>query len=231
MRNRTYDVPRCYLYYLSKRQNYCMKGLKQMDNLATSTLTNHFFYDKKLGDQGEEWVKAFLLDTRGIEVYKCDTPAFRSVDVDFTTDFELSKSNDVEQIRNTKHSLIEVKTDKSKCLNQCLEVISNLNTNSPGWAIVTEADYIFSVFPNLNRCYVYDAPALKAYAESIKDDDSVKSLITNTYGTGSDKKLWYKSLIKLVSRNKLKELGILIREYRLDDYKLMYKAAENGKVN
>lgn len=188
-------------------------------NFTSSKLTHSFYQDREQGDKGEAWVKKFLEQKEGVTLYKCNTPAFMSIDVDFTTDYELSKSNDVEEILKTEFPLIEVKTDTSDCINQCLEVISNLEKQSPGWSLITEADYIFSVFPKLNRCFVYDGQALKAYARSIQNDSSVKTIKTNTYGKG---KLFFPSVIKLVSREKLKKLGILIREYKLDTYELMY---------
>jgi len=199
-----------------------------MNSVVTSTLTNTFNHDLRSGDYGESWTREFL-KWKGIDVFKCDTPAFRSLDVDFTTDYTLSTSNDPEEILNARYPLIEVKTDKSKSQNQCIEIVSNFNNDSPGWALITAATDIFSIFPNLNRCFVYDGQALKAYAESIKDDNSIKTLITNTYGKGG--KLLYKSAVKLVNRKTLKELGILVREFKLDDYELLFKQARNGKIN
>lgn len=202
-----------------------------MNNTTISQLSKSFRQDVVLGDYGETWVKNYLKTKQCKDVFKCDTPAFRSIDVDFTTSYELSNCNDVKAILNSNESLIEVKTDNSKYSNQCIEVVSNINTNSKGWALITEADYIFSVFPELNRCYVYDGKAFRAYAESIKDDTSVKTLITNTYSYGKHKKLLYQSKVKIVSRKLLKDLGILIREYKLDNYELVYKAVQNEKTN
>lgn len=202
-----------------------------MNNTTISQLSKSFRQDVVLGDYGEAWVKNYLKTKQGKDVFKSDTPAFRSIDVDFTTSYELSKCNDVKAILTSNESLIEVKTDNSKYSNQCIEVVSNINTNSKGWALITEADYIFSVFPELNRCYVYDGKAFRAYAESIKDDTSVKTLITNTYSYGKNKKLLYQSKVKIVSRKLLKDLGILIREYKLDNYELVYKAVQNEKTN
>ena len=202
-----------------------------MNNTTISQLSKSFRQDVVLGDYGETWVKNYLKKKQCKDVFKCDTPAFRSIDVDFTTSYELSNCNDVKAILTSKESLIEVKTDNSKYSNQCIEVVSNINTNSKGWALVTEADYIFSVFPELNRCYVYDGKTFRAYAESIKDDTSIKTLITNTYSYGKNKKLLYQSKVKIVSRKLLRDLGILIREYKLDNYELVYKAVQNGKTN
>lgn len=202
-----------------------------MNNTTISQLSKSFRQDVVLGDYGEAWVKNYLKTKQDKDVFKCDTPAFRSIDVDFITSYELSKSNDVKAILTSNESLIEVKTDNSKYSNQCIEVVSNITTDSKGWALVTEADYIFSVFPELNRCYVYDGKAFRAYAESIKDDTSVKTLITNTYSYGKNKKLLYQSKVKIVNRKLLKDLGILIREYKLDNYELVYKAVQNEKTN
>lgn len=199
-----------------------------MNSVVTSTLTNTFKHDLRSGDYGESWTQEFL-KWKGIDVFKCDTPAFRTLDVDFTTDKALSTSNNSEEILNAIHPLIEVKTDQSKSQNQCIEIVSNFNNASPGWALITAATHIFSIFPNLNRCFVYDGQALKAYAESIKDDNSIKTLITNTYGKGG--KLLYKSAVKLVNRKTLKELGILVREFRLDNYELLYKKEEHEKIS
>lgn len=199
-----------------------------VSTINSSKLTHTFYEDRKQGDKGEEWVKNFLEKKEGVTLYKCNTPAFMSIDVDFTTDYKLSRLDDVEEILKTSFPLIEVKTDTSTCINQCLEVVSNLTTNSPGWSIVTEADFIFSVFPKLNRCFIYDGQALRAYARSIQNDSSVKTIKTNTYSKG---KLFFQSVIKLVSREKLRRLGILIREYKLDTYELMYKAVNDDKKN
>lgn len=188
--------------------------------VTTSTKYNSFNHDLMTGDFGEEWTVKALMDIQGTELFKCDTPAFRSIDVDFTTDLALSKSNDVNEILNSEFPLIEVKTDLSTFPNQCIEVVSNMNTGSPGWALVTEATHIFSVFPNLNKCYIYDGQLFREYAESIKDDPTIKTSILNT--AGYDKKTLYNSKIKLVSRKKLQELGIVTRIIDLKTYDYLY---------
>ena len=192
--------------------------------VTTSTKYNSFNHDLMTGDFGEAWTVKALKEIQGTELFKCDTPAFRSIDVDFTTDFELSKSNDVDEIINSEFPLIEVKTDLSTYPNQCIEVVSNMNTNSPGWALVTEATHIFSVFPNLNKCYIYDGQLFREYAESIKDDPTIKTSILNT--AGYDKKTLYNSKIKLVSRKKLQELGIVTRIIDLKTYDYLYIKAK-----
>lgn len=188
--------------------------------VTTSTKYNSFNHDLMTGDFGEEWTVKALMDIQGTELFKCNTPAFRSIDVDFTTDLALSKSNDVNEILNSEFPLIEVKTDLSTFPNQCIEVVSNMNTGSPGWALVTEATHIFSVFPNLNKCYIYDGQLFKEYAESIKDDPTIKTSILNT--AGYNKKTLYNSKIKLVSRKKLQELGIVTRIIDLKTYDYLY---------
>ena len=188
--------------------------------VTTSTKYNSFNHDLITGDFGEEWTVKALMDIQGTKLFKCDTPAFRSIDVDFTTDLTLSKSNNVDEIINSEFPLIEVKTDLSTYPNQCIEVISNMNTGSPGWALVTEATHIFSVFPNLNKCYIYDGQLFREYAESIKDDPNIKTSILNT--AGYDKKTLYNSKIKLVSRKKLQELGIVTRIINLKTYDYLY---------
>lgn len=188
--------------------------------VTTSTKYNSFNHDLMTGDFGEDWTVKALMDIQGTKIFKCDTPAFRSIDVDFTTDLALSKSNDVNEILNSEFPLIEVKTDLSTYPNQCIEVISNMNTNSPGWALVTEATHIFSIFPNLNKCYIYDGQLFKEYAYSIKDDPTIKTSILNT--AGYDNKTLYNSKIKLVSRKKLQELGIVTRIIDLKTYDYLY---------
>lgn len=192
--------------------------------VTTSTKYNSFNHDLMTGDFGEDWTVKALMDIQGVELFKCDTPAFRSIDVDFTTDLTLSKSNDVNEILNSEFPLIEVKTDLSTFPNQCIEVVSNMNTNSPGWALVTEATHIFSIFPKLNKCYIYDGQLFREYAESIKDDPSIKTSILNT--AGYDKKTLYNSKIKLVSRKKLQELGIVTRIIDLKTYDYFYIKAK-----
>lgn len=192
--------------------------------VTTSTKYNSFNHDLVTGDFGEDWTVKALMDIQGTKLFKCDTPAFRSIDVDFTTDLALSKSNDVDEIINSEFPLIEVKTDLSTYPNQCIEVISNMNTGSPGWALVTEATHIFSIFPNLNKCYIYDGQLFKEYAESIKDDPTIKTSILNT--AGYDKKTLYNSKIKLVSRKKLQELGIVTRIIDLKTYDYLYIKAK-----
>ena len=193
--------------------------------VTTSTKYNSFNHDLITGDFGEEWTVKALKEIQGTELFKCDTPAFRSIDVDFTTDKTLSKSNNVDEIINSEFPLIEVKTDLSTYPNQCIEVISNMNTNSPGWALVTEATHIFSVFPNLNKCYIYDGQLFREYAESIKDDPTIKTSILNT--AGYDNKTLYNSKIKLVSRKKLQELGIVTRIIDLKTYDYLYIKAKS----
>lgn len=192
--------------------------------VTTSTKYNSFNHDLVTGDFGEDWTVKALMDIQGTKLFKCDTPAFRSIDVDFTTDLALSKSNDVNEIINSEFPLIEVKTDLSTYPNQCIEVVSNMNTGSPGWALVTEATHIFSVFPKLNKCYVYDGQLFREYAESIKDDPIIKTSILNT--AGYDKKTLYNSKIKLVSRKKLQELGIVTRIIDLKTYDYLYIKAK-----
>lgn len=188
--------------------------------VTTSFKNNSFNHDLVTGDFGEAWTVKALKEIQGTELFKCDTPAFRSIDVDFTTDLTLSKSNDVDEIINSEFPLIEVKTDLSTYPNQCIEVVSNMNTNSPGWALVTEASHIFSVFPKLNKCYIYDGQLFREYAESIKDDPTIKTSILNT--AGYDNKTLYNSKIKLVSRKKLQELGIVTRIIDLKTYDYLY---------
>ena len=192
--------------------------------VTTSTKYNSFNHDLMTGDFGEDWTVKALKKIQGTELFKCDTPAFRSIDVDFTTDLALSKSNNVDEIINSEFPLIEVKTDLSTYPNQCIEVISNMNTGSPGWALVTKATHIFSVFPNLNKCYIYDGQLFREYAESIKDDPTIKTSILNT--AGYDKKTLYNSKIKLVSRKKLQELGIVTRIIDLKTYDYLYIEAK-----
>ena len=193
--------------------------------VTTSTKYNSFNHDLITGDFGEDWTVKALMDIQGTELFKCDTPAFRSIDVDFTTDLTLSKSKDVDEIINSEFPLIEVKTDLSTFPNQCIEVVSNMNTNSPGWALITEATHIFSVFPNLNKCYIYDGQLFREYAESIKDDPTIKTSILNT--AGYDKKTLYNSKIKLVSRKKLQDLGIVTRIIDLKTYDYLYIKAKS----
>lgn len=192
--------------------------------VTQSTKYNSFNHDLITGDFGEDWTVKALMDIQGTKLFKCDTPAFRNIDVDFTTDLALSKSNDVNEILNSEFPLIEVKTDLSTYPNQCIEVISNMNTGSPGWALVTEATHIFSVFPKLNKCYIYDGQLFREYAESIKDDPTIKTSILNT--AGYDKKTLYNSKIKLVSRKKLQELGIVTRIIDLKTYDYLYIKAK-----
>lgn len=192
--------------------------------VTTSTKNNSFNHDLITGDFGEDWTVKALMDIQGIELFKCDTPAFRSIDVDFTTDKTLSKSNNIDEIINSEFPLIEVKTDLSTFPNQCIEVVSNMNTGSPGWALVTKATHIFSIFPKLNKCYIYDGQLFKEYAESIKDDPTIKTSILNT--AGYDKKTLYNSKIKLVSRKKLQELGIVTRIIDLKTYDYLYIKAK-----
>lgn len=188
--------------------------------VTTSTKNNSFNHDLITGDFGEDWTVKALMDIQGTKLFKCDTPAFRSIDVDFTTDKTLSKSNNIDEIINSEFPLIEVKTDLSTFPNQCIEVVSNMNTGSPGWALVTEATHIFSVFPKLNKCYIYDGQLFREYAESIKDDPNIKTSILNT--AGYDKKTLYNSKIKLVSRKKLQDLGIVTRIIDLKTYDYLY---------
>lgn len=192
--------------------------------VTASTKYNSFNHDLVTGDFGETWTVKALKDIQGTELFKCDTPAFRSIDVDFTTDLTLSKSNNVDEIINSEFPLIEVKTDLSTYPNQCIEVVSNTNTNSPGWALITEATHIFSVYPNLNRCYIYDGRKFREYAESIKDDSTIKTSILNT--AGYNNKTLYNSKIKLVSRKKLQELGIVTRIIDLKTYDYLYIKAK-----
>lgn len=193
--------------------------------VTQSTKYNSFNHDLVTGDFGEDWTVKALMEIQSTELFKCDTQAFRSIDVDFTTDLALSKSNDVNEIINSEFPLIEVKTDLSTYPNQCIEVISNMNTGSPGWALVTKATHIFSIFPKLNKCYIYDGRLFKEYAESIKDDPTIKTSILNT--AGYDNKTLYNSKIKLVSRKKLQELGIVTRIIDLKTYDYLYIKAKS----
>ena len=188
--------------------------------VTQSTKYNSFNHDLITGDFGEDWTVKALMEIQGTELFKCDTPAFRSIDVDFTTDEALSKSNDVDEIINSEFPLIEVKTDLSTYPNQCIEVVSNMNTGSPGWALVTEATHIFSIFPKLNKCYIYDGKKFREYAHSIKDDPTVKTTLVNT--ADSNGKRLYSTTLKLVSRKKLQDLGIVTKIIDLKTYNCLY---------
>lgn len=190
-------------------------------DMTESKLLNSFNDDVVKGDYGESWTVEAYKKLKGISLYKCDTAAHRNLDIDFTDDYDISICNDVDTIKNTDSLLIEVKTDYGKFKNQCIEIISNTNTNSKGWALVTEAKYIVSVFPNLNRTYIYDGKKFREYAERISNDDSVKTVRLSTAGYNG-KKL-YNTIIKLVRRKTLFDLGIILEIYDMTSFQCLYK--------
>lgn len=189
--------------------------------MTESKLLNSFNDDVVKGDYGESWTVEAYKKLKGISLYKCDTAAHRNLDIDFTDDYNISICDDVDTIKNTDSLLIEVKTDYGKFKNQCIEIISNTNTNSKGWALVTEAKYIVSVFPNLNRVYVYDGKKFREYAERISNDDSVKTVRLNT-ADRNGKKL-YNTIIKLVRRKTLFDLGIILEIYDMTSFRCLYR--------
>lgn len=189
--------------------------------MTESKLLNSFNDDVVKGDYGESWTVEAYKKLKGISLIKCDTAAHRNLDIDFTDDYDISICNDVDTIKNTDSLLIEVKTDYGKFKNQCIEIISNTNTNSKGWALVTEAKYIISVFPNLNRVYIYDGKKFREYAEKISNDDSVKTVKLNT-ADYNGKKL-YNTIIKLVRRKTLFDLGIILEIYNMTSFQCLYK--------
>lgn len=189
--------------------------------MTESKLLNSFNDDVVKGDYGESWTVEAYKKLKGISLFKCDTAAHRNLDIDFTNDYNISICDDVDTIKNTDSLLIEVKTDYSEFKNQCIEVVSNTNTNSKGWALVTEAKYIVSVFPNLNRVYVYDGKKFREYAEKICNDDSVKTVKLNT-ASYNGKKL-YNTIIKLVRRKTLFDLGIILEIYDMTSFQCLYR--------
>lgn len=189
--------------------------------MTESKLLNSFNDDVVKGDYGESWTVEAYKKLKGISLFKCDTAAHRNLDIDFTDDYNISICDDVDTIKNTDSLLIEVKTDYSEFKNQCIEVVSNTNTNSKGWALVTEAKYIVSVFPNLNRVYVYDGKKFREYAEKICNDDSVKTVKLNT-ASYNGKKL-YNTIIKLVRRKTLFDLGIILEIYDMTSFQCLYR--------
>lgn len=190
-------------------------------DMTESKLLNSFNDDVVKGDYGESWTVEAYKKLKGISLFKCDTAAHRNLDIDFTNDYNISICDDVDTIKNTDSLLIEVKTDYSEFKNQCIEVVSNTNTNSEGWALVTEAKYIVSVFPNLNRVYVYDGKKFREYAEKICNDDSVKTVKLNT-ASYNGKKL-YNTIIKLVRRKTLFDLGIILEIYDMTSFQCLYR--------
>lgn len=190
-------------------------------DMTESKLFNSFNDDVVKGDYGESWTVEAYKKLKGISLIKCDTAAHRNLDIDFTDDYNISICDDVDTIKNTDSLLIEVKTDYNKFKNQCIEVVSNTNTNSKGWALVTEAKYIVSVFPNLNRAYVYDGNKFREYAEKISNDNSVKTVKLNT-ADYNGKKL-YNTIIKLVRRKTLFDLGIILEIYDMTSFKCLYR--------
>lgn len=190
-------------------------------DMTESKLLNSFNDDVVKGDYGESWTVEAYKKLKGISLFKCDTAAHRNLDIDFTDDYNISICDDVDTIKNTDSLLIEVKTDYSEFKNQCIEVVSNTNTNSKGWALVTEAKYIVSVFPNLNRVYIYDGKKFREYAEKISNDNSVKTVKLNTAGYNG-KKL-YNTIIKLVRRKTLFDLGIILEIYDMTSFKCLYR--------
>lgn len=190
-------------------------------DMTESKLLNSFNDDVVKGDYGESWTVEAYKKLKGISLFKCDTAAHRNLDIDFTNDYNISICDDVDTIKNTDSLLIEVKTDYSEFKNQCIEVVSNTNTNSKGWALVTEAKYIVSVFPNLNRVYVYDGKKFREYAEKICNDDSVKTVKLNT-ASYNGKKL-YNTIIKLVRRKTLFDLGIILEIYDMTSFQCLYR--------
>lgn len=189
--------------------------------MTESKLLNSFNDDVVKGDYGESWTVEAYKKLKGISLFKCDTAAHRNLDIDFTDDYNISICDDVDTIKNTDSLLIEVKTDYSTFKNQCIEVVSNTNTNSKGWALVTEAKYIVSVFPNLNRVYIYDGKKFREYAEKISNDDSVKTVKLNT-ADYNGKKL-YNTIIKLVRRKTLFDLGIILEIYDMTSFQCLYR--------
>lgn len=190
-------------------------------DMTESKLLNSFNDDVVKGDYGESWTVEAYKKLKGISLFKCDTAAHRNLDIDFTDDYDISICNDVDTIKNTDLLLIEVKTDYGKFKNQCIEIISNTNTNSKGWALVTEAKYIVSVFPNLNRAYIYDGKKFKEYAEKISNDNSIKTVKLNTASYNGEK--LYNTIIKLVRRKTLFDLGIILEIYDMTSFQCLYK--------
>ena len=190
-------------------------------DMTESKLLNNFNDDVVKGDYGESWTVEAYKKLKGISLFKCDTATHRNLDIDFTDDYNISICDDVDTIKNTDSLLIEVKTDYGKFKNQCIEIISNTNTNSKGWALVTEAKYIVSVFPNLNRAYVYDGKKFREYAEKISNDNSAKTVKLNTAGYNG-KKL-YNTIIKLVRRKTLFDLGIILEIYDMTSFQCLYR--------
>lgn len=170
-----------------------------------------------IGDVGEAWTKEYYKLVAGEDLYKADTEAYRSIDVDFVNDEYCAAFDNVDDILNSNVIKIEVKTDSYKSGNQCIEVLANSNKNSLGWSLYTEADYIVSVFTSLDKVYIYDGKKLKEFATRIQHDNRFKYVRTKTKGTYSDGVL-YESAVRLVPRKVLYEEGIIKAVVRMSDF-------------
>ena len=58
---------------------------------------------------------------------------------------------------------VEVKGDKYPIKNFFLETIANTTKNTPGCILITQSDYLFYVFNNENRLYIFETEKLQLW--------------------------------------------------------------------
>lgn len=177
----------------------------------------------KLGTTGENITKHFFKDVFDVDLYKCNTRFWQDADIDFTNSY--LASNKISNLHNLnlykilfanlhKNNLItiEVKTDKYKSNNFCIETISNTNKNTLGWGLYTKADYIVSVRPSTNKIYILDGQRLKEY--TTKNHHLHNKLKNSTKDIHNN--ILYQSEYFLINYDKLSKLNILLYSAYID---------------
>ena len=135
-----------------------------------------FNSSNKIGHQGEQFVKQWILDLHpnvSSITDVSDDKFYQKQDVDFVVDFI-----------NGKQVTIEIKTDTYKTGNMFFETISNEEYQTKGCLMKTNADFLFYYFPNYQNGVLYIFK-MKAFRKFVLDNLSHfrQRRVTNTTHT------------------------------------------------
>lgn len=183
-----------------------------------------FYTSKQTGDKGELWMQNYF-KLIGKPLHRVDTEAYRQLDIDFIDFVFMTSCNNKDKIINHNMTKYEVKTDNTKFKNQILEIISNNTKNTKGWTLITEANYIVSVFALQDIVYVYDAKMLKAYAEYAIQHNLYDYKHAKTKSDYDDK-VYYQSTCIAVPHQTLIDNGIVKTIIQMSTNTILYDAFE-----
>lgn len=120
-----------------------------------------FNSSNKIGHQGEQFVKQWILDLHPNVASITDVSEdkfYQRQDIDFVVDFI-----------NGKQATVEIKTDTYKTGNMFFETISNEEYQTKGCLMKTNADFLFYYFSNYQNGVLYIFK-MKAFRKFVLDN-------------------------------------------------------------